>query len=137
MKKECVMTRVFISSVQKEFAAERKALCKYIREDVLLCKFFEPFLFEELPATNMSAQEAYLKEAAESEVYLGIYGKEYGYEDSRVYLLQKGNMIPQRTTAVTALYSSSVPSRDRQKRPLSSKRLSPKSCEKHSMTMKS
>ena len=77
------MTRVFISSVQKEFAAERKALCKYIREDVLLCKFFEPFLFEELPATNMSAQEAYLKEAAESEVYLGIYGNEYGYEDEQ------------------------------------------------------
>lgn len=76
------MTKVFISSVQKEFAQERAALCKYIREDVLLCKFFQPFLFEELPAIDLTAQEAYLNEAAQSEIYLGIYGKDYGYEDA-------------------------------------------------------
>lgn len=58
------MTRVFISSVQKEFAGERKALCSYIREDSLMSKFFKPFLFEELPAIDLSAQEAYLTEAA-------------------------------------------------------------------------
>ena len=60
------MVRVFISSVQKEFSEERKALVKYIREDVLLCKFFQPFIFEELPAINLSAPEAYLYEAAHS-----------------------------------------------------------------------
>ena len=76
------MVRVFISSVQKEFSEERKALVKYIREDVLLCKFFQPFIFEELPAINLSAPEAYLSEAAQSEIYLGIFGKEYGYEDA-------------------------------------------------------
>ena len=76
------MIRVFISSVQAEFAKERKALCKYIREDAMLHRFFEPFIFEELPAINLSAPEAYLKEAAESEIYLGLYGKDYGYEDA-------------------------------------------------------
>ncbi|MBQ8630031.1 MAG: DUF4062 domain-containing protein [Prevotella sp.] len=76
------MTKVFISSVQKEFAQERAALCKYIREDVLLCKFFQPFLFEELPAIDLTAQDAYLNEAAQSEIYLGLYGKDYGYEDA-------------------------------------------------------
>ena len=75
------MTKVFISSVQKEFAQERAALGKYIREDVLLCKFFQPFLFEELPAIDLTAQDAYLNEAAQSEIYLGLYGKDYGYED--------------------------------------------------------
>ena len=35
------MIRVFISSVQAEFAKERKALCKYIREDAMLHRFFE------------------------------------------------------------------------------------------------
>ena len=55
--------RIFISSVQKEFPEERKALCNYIREDSLLSKFFKPFLFEELPAINLSAPEAYLTEA--------------------------------------------------------------------------
>ena len=39
--------------MQKEFAAERKALCNYIREDSLLGKFFKPFLFEELPAIDL------------------------------------------------------------------------------------
>ena len=76
------MTRVFISSVQKEFASERKALCNYIREDSLLSKFFKPFLFEELPAIDLSAQESYLTEAAQSEIYLGIYGEQYGFEDA-------------------------------------------------------
>ncbi|MCQ2171206.1 MAG: DUF4062 domain-containing protein [Bacteroidales bacterium] len=76
------MVRVFISSVQKEFSEERKALAKYIREDALLRRFFEPFIFEELPAINLSAPEAYLAEAAQSEIYLGIFGKEYGYEDA-------------------------------------------------------
>ena len=62
--------RIFISSVQKEFSEERKALVKYIREDVLLCKFFQPFIFEELPAINLSAPEAYLYEVAHSDIYL-------------------------------------------------------------------
>ena len=42
--------RLFISSVQKEFAAERAALAAYLRGDPLLRRFFEPFLFEEVPA---------------------------------------------------------------------------------------
>ena len=33
--------RVFISSVQSEFARERKSLAKYIREDALLGDFFD------------------------------------------------------------------------------------------------
>ena len=54
--------RIFISSVQSEFAKERKALAKYIREDALLGDFFEIFLFEEAPARNRSAQAVYLDE---------------------------------------------------------------------------
>lgn len=74
--------RVFISSVQVEFAEERKRLCDYIRQDALLGKFFRPFAFEELPAINHSAQEAYLTEAAQCDIYLGICGEHYGYEDA-------------------------------------------------------
>lgn len=74
--------KVFISSVQAEFTAERKQLCEYIRTDALLGKFFRPFIFEELPANNQSAQEAYLTEAAHCDIYLGLYGERYGYEDA-------------------------------------------------------
>lgn len=73
--------RVFISSVQAEFADERQRLCDYIRQDALLGRFFIPFIFEELPAINNSAQEAYLTEAGQCDIYLGLFGERYGYED--------------------------------------------------------
>ena len=47
--------RVFISSVQREFAQERRQLCDYIRTDGLLGRFFVPFIFEDMPASEVSA----------------------------------------------------------------------------------
>ena len=41
---------LFISSVQGEFQDERRLIAEYIRHDALLSLYFEPFLFEELPA---------------------------------------------------------------------------------------
>ncbi|MCR5064733.1 MAG: DUF4062 domain-containing protein [Bacteroidales bacterium] len=72
---------VFISSVQNEFATQRKLLADYIRQDALFSMYFEPFLFEELPAQDRSAQTAYLEQAANAEVYLLLMGEKYGYED--------------------------------------------------------
>jgi ATP-dependent DNA helicase RecG len=73
--------KLFISSVQSEFAAERKALHEYICADPLLGKFFEPFLFELLPATDKTADAVYLREVQFSDIYLGLLGKEYGFEN--------------------------------------------------------
>lgn len=73
--------KIFISSVQAEFQQERRALAASIRQDTLLARYFEPFLFEELPAQDQSAQRAYLDEAAKDEVYLLLIGEQYGYED--------------------------------------------------------
>ena len=42
------MLRVFISSVQNEFARERQMLYDYLLMDALLGRFFEPFIFEKL-----------------------------------------------------------------------------------------
>ena len=72
---------VFISSVQSEFTKERKLLADYIRQNALFSMYFEPFLFEELPAQDRSAQTAYLEQAANAEVYLLLMGEKYGYED--------------------------------------------------------
>jgi len=74
--------RVFISSVQAEFSEERRLLCDYIRQDALLGRFFRPFIFEEMPAVNDSAQKAYLTEVEQTDIYLGICGEQYGYEDA-------------------------------------------------------
>ena len=75
--------QIFISSVQSEFAKERKQLADYIRQDVLFSRYFEPFLFEEQPAQNTSAQKAYLDAAAKADVYLLLVGKCYGNEDAK------------------------------------------------------
>lgn len=74
--------KVFISSVQAEFADERRRLYEYIRQDALLGQFFVPFIFENMPAVDLTAPQAYLKEAAECDIYLGLYGMRYGYEDA-------------------------------------------------------
>jgi predicted HTH transcriptional regulator len=74
--------RLFISSVQKEFAEERAALRDYLRGDALLRRFFEAFLFEEVPAADRRADELYLDEVERCDVDVGVFGNEYGFEDA-------------------------------------------------------
>ncbi|MFA5297578.1 MAG: DUF4062 domain-containing protein, partial [Lutibacter sp.] len=74
--------KVFISSVQAELATERKAVFDYLNADPLLGKFFEPFLFEHLPAYDQSTAQVYLREVEQSAIYLGLLGKDYGFEDA-------------------------------------------------------
>lgn len=74
--------RLFLSSVQKEFAAERAALRDFLRGDALLRRFFEPFLFEDVPAADRRADEVYLDEVARCDVYVGLFGNDYGFEDA-------------------------------------------------------
>lgn len=73
--------KIFVSSVQKEFQKERKALKDYIYGDALLGRFFEVFLFEDLPASDRRADEVYLAEVKTSDIYLGLWGDQYGVED--------------------------------------------------------
>ncbi|MCL2728234.1 MAG: DUF4062 domain-containing protein, partial [Bacteroidales bacterium] len=74
--------RVFISSVQSEFAAERQELYDYLTSDALLGKFFEPFIFENIPALGVHPTAVFLSEVEKCDIYLGIFGQHYGYEDS-------------------------------------------------------
>ncbi len=73
--------RIFISSVQSELAEERRALKDYIEGDALFSRFFEVFLFESLPAGDRRADDVYLDEVARCDLYLGLFGDEYGYPD--------------------------------------------------------
>ncbi|MBM3824180.1 MAG: DUF4062 domain-containing protein [Verrucomicrobia bacterium] len=54
--------KLFISSVQKEFAAERQALKDYLPGDASLRRFFEAFLFEDLPASDQRPDAVSLDE---------------------------------------------------------------------------
>ncbi len=73
--------KVFISSVQSEFATERQRLFDYLHSDPLLGLFFEPFIFENLSACDQRADKLYISEVAKCDVYIGLFGTSYGYED--------------------------------------------------------
>ena len=74
--------RIFISSVQKEFAEERAALRDYLRGDPLFRRFFDVFLFEDVPAQDRRADELYLDEVEQCEIYIGLFGCDYGSQDA-------------------------------------------------------
>ena len=73
---------IFLSSVQKELAAERQAVKEFVENDPLLRRFFSVFLFETLPASGRRADEVYLQEVDHCALYVGLFGNSYGFEDS-------------------------------------------------------
>lgn len=54
-----------------------------MRGDALLSRFFEVFLFEELPASDRRADDVYLDEVDRCDVYAGLFGDAYGSEDGQ------------------------------------------------------
>jgi len=79
MKKQ----QIFISSVQKELATERRAVRDFIRDDALFGQYFDVFLFEDLPAADRRADETYLDEVSASAIYLGLFANDYGSTDDK------------------------------------------------------
>ncbi|MFC1825642.1 ATP-binding protein [Thermodesulfobacteriota bacterium] len=74
---------IFVSSVQKELQEERRTITDYILKDPLLKLFIsDVFLFENLPARDQQADEAYLNEVDRCDIYIGLFGNEYGHEDA-------------------------------------------------------
>ena len=74
--------RIFISSLQREFARERAHLLDYLRGDPLMRRFFEVFLFEDVPASDRRPDEVYLNEVERCDIYVGLFGHDYGFEDA-------------------------------------------------------
>jgi ATP-dependent DNA helicase RecG len=74
--------KIFISSVQKEFQQTRLDLKAFLLGDAMLHRFIsEVFLFEDLPAGDRRADQVYLDAVERCDIYLGIFGNEYGSED--------------------------------------------------------
>ena len=73
---------LFISSVHKELAAERRAVKDFITRDPLLSRFIsDVFLFEDIPATDRKPDDIYLGEVEQTDIYLAILGNEYGWKN--------------------------------------------------------
>ena len=73
-------TSIFVSSVQKELAEERRAVKAYVEGDALLRRFFTVFLFEDLPAVDVRADAVYLNKVDSCALYVGLFGNDYGFE---------------------------------------------------------
>ena len=67
---------IFISSVQKELAEERREVKNFILNDPLLRRFVrDVFLFEDIPAQDRKSDDIYLSEVKKRDIYIGIYRK--------------------------------------------------------------
>jgi hypothetical protein len=65
------LIRVFIRSVQKELAAERRAVKDFILHDPLLSRFIgDVFLFEDIPAGDRKPDDIYLGEVEQRDNYM-------------------------------------------------------------------
>ena len=74
--------RIFISSDQQEFAQERERLRDFLRGDPLMRRFFEVFFSEEVPVSGRRPGRAYLDEVDRCDIYVGLFGRDYGSEDA-------------------------------------------------------
>ncbi len=74
--------KLFISANQKELREERFAIKEVITQNSTLCGFFDVFLFEDVPAKGKSAVSTYLKNIADSDVYVCIIAMKYGDKGS-------------------------------------------------------
>ena len=74
--------RIFISSVQREFARERRQLRDYLRGDPLMRRFFEVLLCEDVPAEDQRPGAADLDEVERCDIYIGLFGADYGTQDA-------------------------------------------------------
>ena len=53
-----------------------------MRGDPLMRRFFDVFLFEDVPAIDRRPDELYLEEVERCDLYAGIFGNSYGFEDT-------------------------------------------------------
>ena len=74
---------LFLSSVQKELADERRAVRDFVRGDPLLRRFFDVWLFEDQPASDRRADQVYLDQVDHCGLYIGVFGLDYGAEDAQ------------------------------------------------------
>ena len=73
------MKRIFISSVQKEFADVRRILKRYVSKNPAYRRLFNVFVFEEdVVAADWRTDEVYFAELPKCDGYLGLIALDNG-----------------------------------------------------------
>jgi ATP-dependent DNA helicase RecG len=70
--------KIFISSVLKELMNERLAVQETIAENEFLRRYFDVEMWEGFPPMAVSSRKAYLEKLKECDIYIGLFGNEYG-----------------------------------------------------------
>ncbi len=70
--------KIFISSVLKELMNERLAVQEAITENEFLSCYFDVEMWEGFPPMAVPSREAYLEKLKECDIYIGLFGNEYG-----------------------------------------------------------
>lgn len=73
-----IKLRIFVSSVQKEMAEERRAVKSLVASDPFLDENCVAILFEDEPSMLKPSPQGYLNDLAKCQFYLLIIGSEYG-----------------------------------------------------------
>jgi len=73
-----MLTKIFISSNQTEFAEERRMIKEEIENDFFLGNLFEVFLFEDSPAMGETAYNLYMNSIEKTDIYICLIGSDYG-----------------------------------------------------------
>jgi len=70
--------KIFVSGNQREFEVERRFIKELIEEDPFYNNIFDVFIFEDTSATGESPENVYLNEVKKSDVFVGLFGDNYG-----------------------------------------------------------
>ena len=109
--------KIFISSVQSEFAEERVLLFDYIRTDALLGQIFEPFIFEKTEAESRTVQSVYLEQVEHCDIYHGLLGEKYGNEDEDgISPTEKEYNLAAKLNKIRLIYLKNTDNREKKKR---------------------
>lgn len=73
-----MVLKVFISSAQGEFSKERRFLYDELKKDSYFSRNVELFVFEIDGAKTEAANEVFINEVEEADVYIGLIGRHYG-----------------------------------------------------------
>jgi ATP-dependent DNA helicase RecG len=73
-----IKLRIFVSSVQKELAEERRAIKALVASDPFLDEHCVAILYEDEPSMMKPSPQGYLNDLAKCQFYLVIIGSEYG-----------------------------------------------------------
>ena len=70
--------KIFISANQREFEKERLLIKNEISNDPILNKYYKVYIIEEINKKNDVIKDSYSLSVLNSEIYVGLIGKDYG-----------------------------------------------------------